>query len=533
MQSNTDDNLYRELEDSGWSKIRQQLDIELPQKRKKNRGLIWFLFFGLALVTGYQYISLKGPQDTIQHNGNDIQQEIESRISPTLEVEKAKENYMETPTDNGVAKITNIPSDVDLLNAGSKSSTSLVNKLNRDQPAVLATTEKYKAKESSNSTSKTDPATSGNKTSNIIPFDQTSKKVAKVEFSDLETKKQDSKYINTDEKTNIVQHLTPAPELSNNMAYRPDRVIHAISSLYNGIALISYSDFRYSKTFEELKLNQSTTSISPIVVSNDKVSNKRSGFFAETSIDYFLPNTVKNPDYFASSVNIGFRKKISNSFFVTTQAGIVYPYSNSKLFLDNQGLLNLSPGNNTAFDASKASGSTADPIIPITGVVLESTRSITGINNGTLYLSNSDQARINNNRSIQYNFKFSLGYYFSKRTFVEAGLDIRDEFENKPVLIAVSSGSNQVNSINQYKITNYQLPQSDYAAQFAISGLMSYNLTRHWSLIGKVMSSSFKSNQGILIDFQNAVPQNGINQTPIQTLSVNTVSFSLGARYTF
>ena len=154
-------------------------------------------------------------------------------------------------------------------------------------------------------------------------------------------------------------------------------------------------------------------------MANDKVLKIRSGLFAETSIDYFLPNTVKNPDYFSSSANIGYRQKVSHSFYVTGQAGIVYPYSNSKLFLDNQGLANLSAGNNTAFDASKAGGSTADPIIPITGVVLESTRSITGINNGTLYLSNSDQAKINNSRSIQYNFKFSLGYHSVSYTHLD------------------------------------------------------------------------------------------------------------------
>ena len=37
MQSNTDDNIFKEFEDSGWSKIRQQLDIELPLKKKKNQ----------------------------------------------------------------------------------------------------------------------------------------------------------------------------------------------------------------------------------------------------------------------------------------------------------------------------------------------------------------------------------------------------------------------------------------------------------------------------------------------------------------
>ena len=534
MQSNTDDNIFKELEDSGWSKIRQQLDIELPLKKKKDRGLIWLLFFGLALVTGYQYFSLKGIQATIRHDGNDMQQGIEPSGPPVLEKEKEKEIYAETLPDNGIANLENKPSDVDLLNSGSTAATSNIKALDRERAVGFKNSNVTKNKDIVNTNPDTESAKIRNKASGILSDTKKSKKEAKIKFSDFESEKPGSKITNADEQTYTAQNPDPAaPEFENKNNSQPSRLLNAISSLNNGISIIDFNDLRYSKTFEKLKLNQSSNSISPIAVSNDKVIKIRSGLFAETSIDYFLPNTVKNPDYFSSSANIGYRQKVSHSFYVTGQAGIVYPYSNSKLFLDNQGLANLSAGNNTAFDASKAGGSTADPIIPITGVVLESTRSITGINNGTLYLSNSDQARINNSRSIQYNFKFSLGYHFSKRTFAEAGLDIRDEFKNTPVLIAVSSGSNQVATTNQYKITNYQLPQTDYAPQFAISGLLGHNLNRHWSLIGKVMTSSFKSNQSILYGLPNSLTQNGINQIPIQTLSVNTASFSLGARYKF
>ena len=107
----------------------------------------------------------------------------------------------------------------------------------------------------------------------------------------------------------------------------PSRLLNVISSLYHGISIIDFTDLRFSKTFEKLKLKQSSNSISPIAVANDKVIKIRSGLFAETSIDYFLPNTVKNPDYFSSSANIGYRQKVSHSFYVTGQAGIVYPYS--------------------------------------------------------------------------------------------------------------------------------------------------------------------------------------------------------------
>lgn len=530
MQSNTDDNLYKEFENAGWSKMRQQLDIELPQKKKKDRGLIWFLFFGLVAIGGYQYFSYPGNLNQIIKTGpelkeiNDIELPTINQNSKTLEQEPV------IIPDKNITKNDHILSSSESLNESTSIKSSGEN---GNQTLAFTDSKSVQAKSDLND----------------IPVKRNITNAAKKSMSSVSSDKKDilTDVVNpiTDLKKSEIPLLHEGQtslanqnksQLSDELINEKDvynRVEHNISLLTRPISVLSYKDRRYANTYLTLNKKGIEASISPILVSNEKILKTYSGFFIETSLDYFTKNTVKNPDYFASSGNLGYRQKISNRLYIAGQGGIVYPYSNSKFFFDNQGLANASPSNSTVFDANKSSSTNADPVITISGVALASNRTVTSINNGTLYLSNTDQAKINNNNGIQYNFKVSMGYQISNRIFIESGLDLRDEFKNNPVLISVSSQFNQLATANQNKITNYQLPQTNPASQLAVFGLIGFKLGNRWDILGKIMTPSFKSGKGIFFDTQSFIPQSGVVQLLTNKQSVNTTGFSLAVRFRF
>lgn len=530
MQSNMDDKLYKEFENGGWAKMRQQLDIELPQKKKKDKSLLWFLFFGLSLLAGYQYYSRQGNLN--QRNVNELDKKIinENQTIPMFKSEESFDIKQEPKPDNGITNLKVTPSNPESWKSVLNASTPVIK---QDHTTAISDSKDLKSKKQLIQGSFNNSDEFERKTSSAITAQQ-NRSEKTVIVADATVSERAASDILKEGPVNIVDQNVNQTVTEINVGINPKvRTVYSESFLDQSVSLLSFNDHQNVILHPGKNGKETNASISPVVISKDIKAKFHSSFFIETSMDYFLKNTVNNPDYLASSANMVFKQQVSHKFYLTGHAGIVYPYSNSNLYLDNQGLANASPVNNTAFDANKAAASGLDPAIPITGVILESTRSVTSINNGILYLSNSDQAKINNHRSMQYNFKISLGYQISKRFFAESGLDLRDEFKNTPLLIAVSSVSNQLATSNQNKITNYQLPKTNYSPQLAIVGLLGYNLNHRWSIFGRLIAPSFKSNKMDFIDAQQVLPQNGSSSVQTNRLSVNTTSLAIGVRFKF
>ncbi len=453
-------------ENEGWVKLNQQLNLEMPLKKKKDKAVIWFFFaFGLGIL-GYAWYNIDPAKKF-----NKIVPSIESIQSTSQETALAPETMTEKKTnvaDNALNPVGNkspqsesISSNTNgnrlgannyLSEPSSRDKSQLKKTIDSDvksqkkvdQGNILITNEKAQAVNTSTTFSK---AQKDDLTSENIPS-----------VKSIESKS------NENNSTQVKDIVNPS------FAAKESNEVH------NAIATESNSSTRSS---HHLAIDFLPSSM--LLLDAKRKLTLPNPFASNTFVDQVKGINIKRlhgyiqangdlafNEYTSIGLALGLSTSLSRKWHWNNQIGLGYQFSKNQV-LDIVG--NQSSNNPASFSADVKPQYTVEA----NKVYLDASNAVTRYVSNALFISNADQILITKSSHASLHFQSTFDYFLSSKWYVESGIVIRKSLNNNNQLLQVSNNGNgnkvgisTVNTTSNYRIIG--LPEPYYIHMLIQSG---------------------------------------------------------------
>jgi hypothetical protein len=521
MPNDVDDlNQWNQREDLGWLRLRNQLDIEMPQK-KKRRGLLWLIFFlGIGTGLAWLWFGSDSSSQLFQQSAPIPDQPLKELQQKIQTLDSIHQKQIEIAAEIGAQGLEQeIKKQV--ANELQELSTSQT-KISHQPVGNVAPGIGYVAK--------TNSVQNGSRNESKDLSNRTSEKIRHQ--SDESFSIHDSENIALKSGANNSTANTPNE-------YKPTEENKKIITFYAKPLDRRFQELKFDR---ELGMFISTpaliASITPIQMASKKVPSGNWSLYS--GFELFPDTRLRPTNSRTGQLGLGFQQPLSKKWYLMAQAGVFHQWNRSSYQVNANGFRLESNGNankNASLDAGQMFANSQN-IGTVQHVLFDASRNITALQGDTLYISNADQVSISSNNRWGYSLRLYSGYYLSSKWFVEGGVDMRNEWGKPAEQIQVSISSQAaVSNAGRYTLAANRT--SDHQApRFSLGINTGYEFSKHWSVTGGFMSGSImRSSTGTN---PNSAPTTSLPQTGQSFLKAITIpgtatpySFNFSLRYRF
>ncbi|MEP7266618.1 MAG: hypothetical protein ABI844_03250 [Saprospiraceae bacterium] len=491
----------KNMENAGWSKVRQQLDIELPIRRKDNR-LFWiFLLAGLGISSTWLFNLDKFKNETLE-----IKNEFTTH-QPSILPGNSELNE-QTSSSKSKEEIIKGSPEISLNARSSIRKTRLNSKVNvgaSNTDLVLNNTE-----------------------------------------SDLSSVRSPKGLFSKDEKKSTLQSKSGREAISNSVAvaepsstasdqevesaiFKEQNMFFYISAIDNILTPLVYGGDRLNQKIVDLTF---AANFQPILINNpsQKLEPLSNLLLQVGSAYQFNKNGLSS--HYIPNANLGYRLSISNRFYGIGKLGLNYMMMrNSKSFssigqVTNDPSLAISKNNLDITNSSSSLGT-------IKGIVFESNRNIASIRNDTLLLGPNDQLIVKDNNQMYFHIGLALGYRVSNKFFLESGLELRNSFSTRRAAILFESNQGFANATPSFQSYTYNYQKSKN--QYLLGLNAGYQLSNKISILGGLNFPIHASqNRSANYDKSPSASPGSIISSPVLLSSIkSSTSLNMALRFDF
>ena len=488
MQNNTqtDKKTLKRREDLGWANLKNQLDIELPQK-KKDKRVLWVVFLlGAGLFAGYAFF---GPLIEMQPSIPEMSKQLP--VSPSsvpddklMEV-ALQTNFNDAKEDAPLAKV-----DVSNTSQSPEVSTPAVQKDISEADSNL--------KKGILSRERSIPSTTKDYVSTPATHQQTKSKTN----STLETR---TGHATSDAYTSIPGYFSEGPE----SAYAKDESKATVLSLAAPRSLLHYELLPY-RSIAILGAKVDDSSLGSKILFKQFEAPV---LLAATSKDKFSGHLQAGTAYMSdkhwtSSILAGKPINLSSKLYLNLNAGLAIQYA-KKSALTAKG----QPGSfqSSAPGALKQLDAGSLYTVNSSKVFLDASNSLTGYRHDTLFISTNDKVTYQESASLMGMLQAGLGWNVFPRFHLESGFDFRRSFSKNQDKLLIQYATPVNNGLTN-SITNAGIFMVDNAASLHRTSLYlqaGYMLNSRLGLNAGLVSKPFQSGSGSVLQSAADRPNNG------------------------
>jgi hypothetical protein len=488
----------KQREDEGWVRLHQQLDVELPVKKDKDRKFLWIFLFGGALLGGY---------GLSQYTGSHLKKnEVKSDIAPieTLTPEfKAKEESPVLKSDsieNKVATLQESKSEGkasvynpngNRLGENNYLSDQPFEKKKRVSKGIHANSSSGKLTQftsikNGNSADFTTPSNSLSAGSNIPASTTSTTAIEPVNrFNDGVKSNTATDYKTSSSLQNESHHergslsMDGLPQRFEVFIMEPMLFLPVIP--LNSSSLVS----RYEITDEVIQLKSNP------------------GWLLQSSYSGIRPG------YSAIGLSGGYSFKLTSRLALNTLLGTFYQYGNN---LSSNPLNSLgNSGAPTTLDAK------SNYTLSFNSIYLDADKSaMTRIVNGSLYIASNDKLYSTQAPHLNLGAQSSVAYDIIPRLFIESGIYASRSISKNNTQLWVESTSN-TNGLLSSHTTGFKISDnavSTHPVQLHALFQAGYRLSNRWALLASYSSGNLiKQSSSLLYANPALTPQsNAVTQ---------------------
>ncbi|MEP7323097.1 MAG: hypothetical protein ABI761_14325 [Saprospiraceae bacterium] len=479
----------KQREDAGWIKLHQQLDVDLPVKKDRNRKFFWiFLLGGLslgALLWTNRTFRSSSPKTGIQ---NIISIDSSNNIPDS-------KNTIENKNVNAITEQNTTSKQVDekLIKENSLATNRNVKSESIKSIAVVASEDKINARDKGKSKHQSVASLIKNSQSDIKKLQEsntsiksTNKDVDILEKGSIRNATSeevvDNKIITNHESSVQNQSTYSRNLILVNPLESKNLIQSAFSKGLPIVSLANSTDFQKTNTLVDLK------------------KSKPSLWFVQGA------GTLQDGTYLSSSFAPGISIHLGSKWTINTFMGIGYQFSSNKGTPVNSGNNTLlgSTGNLDAKNAPVYSQAS-------TQIFLDKSNSLTRLSNGVLYISSSDQVLYTQAAHFNLMGQTSLSYALNSRWFIESGIYIHKALSKNYNQIIIQSSSINNGAFAQSGASRFNVYTRNIPLEFHFNFQAGYRLNKKidvsLSYSPRSFSTSYPGNNLLYDASPSSVPQ--------------------------